>query len=250
MKTKKWIKMYFGPEGEVAPPPPAAPPVKTFVQSDVDKIVQDRLSKANKEKEELLVKLQDAAKNETEKAAVTTQLEDLRAQMMTKEQQAAEALKKATIERESAVKVERERADKYKKTYESEKVKRELQDAATANKAHRPAQLVDLLSPKSRVIEQLGPDGKPTGDYEIRVKVQVQKDKKQVELDLTPGEAMKALKDDVDQYGNLFDSPMTGGLGASGPRTDGKNKSLEDMSQDEFNKRFQQDRTSLGLKRK
>lgn len=255
--SKKWNKRYFGPEPEVpgtpapAPAPaPPPPPERTFKQAEVDKVVQERLSKANKEKEDLLLRLQDAAKTEADRAAIATQLEDVRAQMMTKEQQAQEALKKARGDRENEIKAEKDRADRYEKTFKQEKVKRELADAAILEKAHRPNQIVDMLTPRARVIDKIGADGKPTGEFETRVKISAIKGKELVELDLTATEAVQTMKADRENHGNLFDSGMVGGMGASGPRTDGKNKSLEEMGQDEFTKRYQQDRSSLGLKKK
>lgn len=243
-----WNKRYRGDEvppagtaSPPAPPPPAppAPPEPTYKKADVEKMVQDRIRKANEEKEGLLVKLQDAVKTKEERDQVTAQLEEVRTQLKTKEEQAADAVKRAKSEREAELKLANEKAQRYKEKYERDAVQRSLLDAAVEHKAHRPQQLVDLLGGRARVAEKLDKEGKPTGEDEVRVKVNVTKDKKLVEMDLTPAEAIKAMKDDVANHGNLFASTMVGGIGSAGP-TNGKPSELSDMDQASFNQAFRE----------
>jgi hypothetical protein len=91
----------------------------------------------------------------------------------------------------------------------------------------------------TRRVEKLGPDGKPTGEFEARVKFTGEKDGKPVQLDLTPDETVKLMTEMPQQYGNLFISAATGGLGggngSSGPKAPITN--IKDLSNEEYEKR-------------
>jgi len=76
-----------------------------------------------------------------------------------------------------------------------------------------------------------------------------------VQKHVTPDEAVKLLKDDPNENGGLFKSSVIAGIGSGtatgargGSAADGAN--LANIPMEEFAKRFNEDRTSIGLKPK
>ena len=106
--------------------------------------------------------------------------------------------------------------DAWRKRYEEESATNEILLASRQNEAVADEQLLELLKPKTRLVETMD-DGKPTGKFQNKVKLTTKNDKKEVvELDLTIGEAVKRMKDEPERFGNLFKSTLSGGLGAGG----------------------------------
>jgi hypothetical protein len=232
-------------EGETPPAgqqPPAQPPKdKTFDQAAVDKIIQERLAeerkKFSKREQDLLAKLNDLDLTAKQKADLETQLEEMRVQTLSKEEQAKIAQKKKDEEWERKYKSAVEDKEKVFKTFTEEKIRRDLMDAASSV-ATKPFQVVALLRGDARLAEKLDESNKPTGGYETRVKFVAVKDGKNVELDLTPVEAVQAMSEDVDRFGNLFKPAQAGGLGGSPGKP-----------MDEFMKQYRENPSSLGIKR-
>jgi len=208
-----------------SPPPPAdpAPPGKAFDQAAVDKIVQDRVAKErkrhDKEKQSLLSRMETLNLSAQQKEELEEQMDQLRLETATKEEQTSASLKK-----------QQKAWDKEKKTlsddlaalhslYTGEKISREILSAAGAgdNPAVNAQQIVDILSPRTRVVKELGDDQKPTGKMVTRVLMKVKKeDGTFADLQLSPTEAIAKMKEQPEVHGNLFVSGAKSGLGGSG----------------------------------
>lgn len=229
-----------------APPPPAA---KVFDQQAVDRIITDRLAsegkRHQKEKADLLEQVKNLTQDVAKRAELEARLEEIRIQGLTKEEQLKESSAKQAKDFEGRLKESNERAERAFKTYSQEKILRELQDAASTHDAYSPAQVVEMLETKSRLVEELGDDQKPNGRYVTKTKFdKVDKDGKRVTLDLTPTEVVKAMKEDVPRFGNLFKAHVSGGMGAS-PKPNGRATDLANMDQGDFTKKFNTDRKSV-----
>lgn len=193
---------------------------RTFTQDQVNKMLaedrrkhQERIDKQVKELEQIK---KSKGLTEGEKNALATQIEELKASVLTKEQLAAQEKKKLQDE----AKAEREKLtgerDFYKNLYTQSTITRSIMDEAVSAEAFRPQQLVALLQGSTRLTEVTDAEGNPVpGEYLPKVKINANdKEGKPVTLDLTVPEAVKWMRDSSD-YANLFKSNLTGGLGAS-----------------------------------
>jgi hypothetical protein len=261
VRTFKKVRRYFGdqppagtpptPQGEQppaeggTPPPPPKPADKTFTKAEVEKLIAERVgqitAKTNKEKQADLERIRALETDAAKKVELEAQIEELRIQGLTKEQQAEERAKKSQKEYESKLKVEQETSAKWQKTYAEEKIVREITDAATDKDidAFNPKQLVQLLRSDARIAEAKDAEGKPTGTFEVRIKYStLNKEGQLQQLDLTPREMLKLMKDDPERFGNLFRAGVNGGIGGSAPQPIKKVQDLAKMDQDDFNKKW------------
>lgn len=243
MRKNKVQKLIYG-EGDAGAKPPETKPEQKFTQADLDEQVKKRLGEANKkfdaERAGFLEKQKALETDSAAKAELEKQLEELNNRYKSKEELAADALKKERAEAEGKLKQAATERDSWKKRYEDQTLLTELTAAASKKakvgdkdvEVHNPSQLVKFLKPDARVTQKVV-DGKPTDQLETRVKVTV----KGKELDLTPEEAVKSMAEDP-EYGNFFKSGVVGGLGASGGKQGNGGDGLLSMPQNEFTKRF------------
>lgn len=202
------------------PPIPPSPPI-TYTKEQVEKMVAERVSKsaqlAAKREAELLEKMRDAETDKAAREALEAQLEDARSRTLTAEQQAADREKRVKEEAAKEVAAAKDEARKAFSQYAQSKIKRELTDAAVAEDAFRPNQVVALIHQGAKLVDVIDPETKkPTGEHEVRVMYQDPKDGKI--LSLPPRDAVKKMKEDVENHGNLFKSGVVGGLGAGAPQ--------------------------------
>jgi len=115
--------------------------------------------------------------------------------------------------------------------YETSTIERAIIDAAVINDGFSPSQFVRHLTPDTRLVEEVDENGAGKGTYVPRVKLpDVDKDGKAVVLDLSPGEAVKRMKEQVDLYGNMFKSNVNGGIGGTGPTGVTRTPKFDEMS--------------------
>lgn len=235
---RSWVPVYEGAEpvggadaeaiaAEAAAAEAAKKSGKTFTQEQVDKIVQDRVKNTNIEKQKLVTDLEQLKKikglSDEEKTRLTAQIETLASSMMTKEELAAterKKLEKQSKEREDSLVAD---ANKWKNLHTESTLSRSLTDAAVSAEAYRPSQIVAILRPLTSLSDELDKEGKPTGNLIPTVKFSTKDSKGNfVTLDMPIDQAMKLMKENTDEYGNLFKSGANGGFGGaanSGKRT-------------------------------
>lgn len=243
IRTKKNIRLIYG-EGD-KPPEPKPPEPKGLSQAEVDEVIKKRLGEQQKKFDaERTANLEKMSKLETDaaaKAELEKQIEELNNRYKSKDELAMDALKKERTEREAKQKAIESERDTWKKKFEDQTLLVDLTGAATKKpkgadgkdiEITNPNQFVKFLRPAARLVEKVV-DGKPTGEFETRIKVQV----KGKELDLTPDEAVKATSEDP-EYGHWFRAGIVGGLGAKGGNQGAGGDGLLSMSQEQFTKRF------------
>jgi hypothetical protein len=254
--------------GDSSPPPPAGgiqpvpdstkPPVDSpkFSQKDIDAIVAKRVAeekqRASREREALLKQVGDFNLTKQEKEALEAKLEELRVASLSKEEQAKDRETKLSKKYESELKKERDERERIFNTYKEEKIEREILSAVSASDVYNPQQMADLLRSKTRLAPEVV-DGKETGRLVTRIRHVLVQDGKPVEVELSPAEVVKAMRDDPERYGNQFISTATGGLGGAvggGRPTNAGKANLADMPMDQFVKKFREDPTSVGLSRR
>lgn len=189
---------------------------KKFTQEELNKFLAEDRRKNQKNRDDLLKQLNDIKENATltkkQKEDLEGRIEQLQNETLSAQELAKkdrEKIQKEYEKKESALIKDR---DYWKNTYQTEKVERELLDAAIANKALNPKQLVSILRPDSKLVEVLK-DGKPTGAWETRVTLHDKgEDGSAIVLELPATETVKRMSE-MEQHYNLFNSGVNGGFG-------------------------------------
>lgn len=220
-------------DGESDPPvddPAGDPPVdpsktnpatgKTFTQDEVNKLNaadrrKDKEALAKLEKQ--LQGLQESSSlSASEKQSLEENLEMVRGQLRTKEEQAK--IERKRIEEESTAKytdLEKRYLDLDGK-YRGETIKRSWQDAF-GNDAYSLSQAVSLMSPQSKLVPVIDEKTKKeTGEQRIVVELADEDSEgNPTKSTLTPTEAVKRMKELPHLYGNLFKTNVVAGVGGT-----------------------------------
>jgi hypothetical protein len=265
-KTMLPFALVYDGEGD-PPPPPPPPPVEKKEEKKEEKvkftpeqqaylnsILAEERRKAQAKNDQLITQL-ETEKNRVgttaaEKAALESRIEDLRGEFATKEELTQRDTAKKVKELEDKNKQTEAQAKTWQDRFERNKRKVDLTQAAAGGKAYNAEQVVTILEPRTRLIEIVGEDGKGTGEYETKVKIQTKdKDGKPVTLDLSPPEAVKQMKD-MPEFANLFISAQTGGLGGgSFAQRGGTEKPKHLMSTAEYIAERRKEKAAAGNRR-
>lgn len=237
---------------------------KTFSQEDFNKAMaehkrglQEKLKQTETKYTTLEQSYQELLANQNltneEREGLQNQLSDLQKQFRTKEQQMAFEKKQA----EEAAREEIETLKKDKELWEhrfiNSTVNTALQAAAVKGDAYNPQQVINLLRPQTKMVEQVDGKGKPTGELKPMVEMSVVSEETgDVEvLQMTPDEAVAHLKKS-DSDVNLFKKAVRDGIGGSsatgGMPGDGKGVDHSKMTDEQYFAQREKDRTALGLK--
>ena len=192
---------------------------KTFTQEEVNSLLAKNKRELKETNERLAGELETLKKNKSltdeEREHLDSQIKALRNEKVTTEETLKSELQKTKKElTESAKKLSEER-DAWKNRFTTSTIRNSLMEAASKAKAFSPSQVVELLNSKTELVEEVDGEGKPTGNFTPKVKMNIKKDGKDVTLVLAPDDALKQMKEDVDTYGNLFVTDLKGGLGGS-----------------------------------
>lgn len=123
--------------------------------------------------------------------------------------------------------------DTWKKRFTESTIKTSIISAAAAStpKAVNPDQILVILQPDTRLVEELDGDGKPTGNLVPKVSFKDKDSKgKPVVLDLSPTEAVKRMSE-MEQHFNLFNSEGQPGFGRFRQQK-GKEANIKDIAKD------------------
>lgn len=221
------------------PNPPA-----TYTKEQVDQLIAQETQKIKKQNDQTIAQLQTLQKSQSltakEKAELEDQINQLRAQTTSKEElarQEIERRQKQYDEERTGLTSER---DHWRGQYEGYRLQTEILTAAAGANAYNPEQLVQLLLPKTKLVEQkevVG--GVEQTTYVPFVKFSDRdKDGKPVVLELSIGDAIKRMRELPETYGNLFKSDAKGGTGLlnTGGSPAGKSAIRPGMSQEEYMK--------------
>lgn len=199
--------------------PVVSPPPKTFLQADVDRILAEDRRKHQLKQATLATELEQlrskASLTEEEKTALSTRIEELQNQSLTKEQQLTRDLEKSQGDLKTTQESLGKERDTWKDRYAGLLVEQHITHAAVTHKAYNNEQVLDLLRPKSKVAPVMGADGKSTDKFQVVIKfddVDV-KTKEPVTLELSPADAIKRMTELPERYGNLFQSGVQPGVG-------------------------------------
>jgi FtsZ-binding cell division protein ZapB len=218
-------------EQEAAAAATAAAAKATFTQEQVNKfLADDRRKNETTQKakvkallEEKEAKITEAINSKTlteqerdqlkaDKEAVQTQLKDYRS----KEETLRREQVQLKVELDGKVTVAEKRAQEWEGRYRDAQINRELLDASVNNEAYNATQLVEILQPKTKMVEVKDTAGEGTGQFQIMVDLKVVDDKGVLSVvQCSPAEAVKKMKTCPTLYGNLFKTAATGGVGGN-----------------------------------
>jgi hypothetical protein len=142
-------------------------------------------------------------------------------------EQESNKLKKGHMKESQELKTE---SEKWKGLFTSTLKDNAIISAAEKNGAWDPDQIISILKNKTKIVELTGNDGKPTGEYGVKVSMAFPNEKgESVELTLAPEEAVKKMKD-TDKYLNLFKGEGSGGLHRRSTNQSGGNMTAADYA--------------------
>jgi len=196
--------------------------VKSFTQDEVNAI----MAKEKRQYQATLTTL-EASHRETlannqnltakERTALEESLAAIQGQLMTKEEQAKRDKKELEDRLQNQISEARTQASTWEQRYKTESIDRALQDAAVSAEAFQPGQIVTLLKPVTKLVEDVDPrTGKSSGRFIAMVEFDdVDADGQPTIAVMTPKDAVKRMKQLPETYGNLFKSGVVSGIGAN-----------------------------------
>ncbi len=193
-----------------------------FTQDQVNKFLAEERRKLQKANERTVKQLEDLKKNasltEQEKISLEERIETIKNEYLSKEQIQQKEAQKAAKKKDEEIAVIQKEIGKWRGLYEETTVENSLLGAAASDPdVFNPKQILELLRPKTRLVDELDEEsGKPTGRFTPRVRLPGKdKDGNNITLELIPQEAVKQLKENTTEYGNLFKSNVIKGVGGS-----------------------------------
>lgn len=194
------------------------PGPNTFTQDQVNEIVVKRNKKVREQLEtaEATVEKLLATQNLStqERAGLETQLNDLQSQLRTKEQQAAHEAAKQAAEHQAKLESATQQLTFYKDQFETQTRNNAILQAASEAGGYNPEQFVDILGPRTKIVEETNGEGVKTGRLVPRVLViENGEDGTPTEVLKTPEEAIASMKENVEKFGNLFRGNVAKGIG-------------------------------------
>jgi hypothetical protein len=208
---------------------------KMFTQDQVNTFVAEEKRKAQEKNKQLATQLTELRKNSAlskeERDSLQSQIENLQSQYMTAEEKAKiqeEKLRKSYDTELINTQAER---DTWQRKHSELMIETEITRAASTNSAISVEQIAAILVPKTKLVEKLDDEGKPTGAFEPRVKFDdIDKNDKPITLDITVPEAVKRMRE-LDRYVNLFVETKKSGIGSTGSYGKGKTPDLAKIAQ-------------------
>ena len=239
---------------------------RLFNQDDVNRFVQERLAKDRKKRDtenqahvaSLEAKFEELLANKSldteEKDRLEVQLEDLRKQNRTKEQQAAHDKKASDEEWEEKYKTAVSNGTEWENRYTESTITQALQSAAISHEAYNPQQIIVQLRSQTKLIDKMDSAGKPTGQLVPMVEMTVKNaDSGAAEtLQMTPDEAVEYMKKSPDEWGNFFRNNIREGIGSSsatgGGLTGDGNVDHTKLTDEQWFKMRKENPEALGMK--
>lgn len=228
-------------DGEALP----ADSPKSYTQEDLNKALaaDKRAHQAQYQKLEAQLQstLETAKLTDEQRANLETSLEDVRQQLRTKEEQARADKKRLEDTYSAKIKDAEQRATVAEQRWQDSTIDRAIRDAAAAGDAFSVDQVVELLRSKTKLVED-----KPMVDF-VSIDPETGEAKT---VQMSPREAIKAMKEDAKRFGNLFRSGVVGGIGGTGSAgslPNGGKVDVKNLSMDQYMKLRKENPAALRL---
>ena len=216
------------------PNAPNADKVVTMKQKELDALIAQERRKLQDRNTELQRELENQIKSgkltDEQVKQAQTRIEELQREFKTKEELAQSELDKLAKKSKAEIESLTVARDAWESRFRNNLIAVELTQAAVLHGAWKPDQVVKLIRDQARIVEGVDAEGKPNGEFAVKVKVTGKRNGQPIELDLAPAEAIKMMKELPDEYGNLFKNPATGGIGLSAPTSSSGAGEVGDVS--------------------
>ena len=215
--------------GDGAGKPPLKP--QSFTQDQVNALVAKEKREGQSRSQKIMDELQalkgKANLTAQERQEFETRIEELNNSLLTKEELAKQQLTKVQKQADAERTALSNERDNWRNRYTESTILRAITDAAVVQKAIMPSQIVAILRPTTRLVEEVNEDGKPTGKFSAKVKLDDVNEKGEpVTLDLSVDEAVKRMRE-MEVHQNLFQGDGAGGLGSQSRSVQGKTLTAE-----------------------
>lgn len=192
---------------------------KTYTQEEFDRLsaTQRRAYEAETKKTaaELTRLADDKRLTQEERDTYAKRAEELESQFKTQKELEEQRVKKIETDHKKKLDEAQAEAKTYKTKYATTLIDNELTREAALAEEQVPGQLSKLLKQDTVLMDEIGEDGKTTGNQVVRVKFEdTDKDGKPIQLTLPVKEAVKRMKELPERFGNLFKGAGSGGVGA------------------------------------
>jgi len=230
----------------VSETPPETPPAQTeeeakaeaaksFSQKEMNSILaedrrkhQEQVQKALNEVSALRSKAKLTAE---ERNSLDKRIENLQNELLTKEELAKKDRERLQKESHARIKTLESELDTWRGRYTDSSIRRSITDAAVKSNAFNPSQIVALLQGDTRLVEDLDPEGNPTGRFKPKVRFEdASESGESLTLELSPADAVKRMRE-MDDYLNLFKGEGKGGIGSNN-HVPGKKIDVRDIAKD------------------
>lgn len=206
-------------------------------QEQVNKIVAEERRKMQEKQTTTLKEISQlkdrASLTKKEKETLEKKIGDLQNQYLTTEEKARHAAEEAETKRAGEIAALTNDRDGWQKKHSTLVVETAIVDAAAENKAIEHEQILAIISPKTRLVEKLDDEGKPTGEYGPMVSFpDKNKEGDPIVLELSVHEAVKHMTK-LEKYGNLFEGSKRGGLGGVGNQRQGGTVDLKKIAKED-----------------
>lgn len=194
---------------------------KKFSQTDINRFLAEEKRKAQKAQEKTIKQLEELKKSqsltEEEKVRWEERIEVMKNEFLTKEELAKKQAKAERDKQKAEAEAREKETAKWKRLYEEKTTEVGIAVAASDPDVYNPQQIVDILTPKTRLVEEMDSEtGQPTGRFTTKTRIMGKNQEgKEVIFELTPSEAVRLMKDQPEKWGNLFRTVATGGLGGN-----------------------------------
>ena len=191
-----------------------------FNQEQVNTMMAEEKRKTKDRHEKLITELKEAKKGASvtaeERASLEQRIDDLQSANLTSEEKQKRATDRAKKEYDGKVDSLTAERDTWQSKHSTLMIDTEIIRAAASENALNVEQIAAILMPKTRLVEKLDEEGKPSGVFEPKVTFpDIDKDEKPIILKLSVSEAVKRMKE-MAQHGNLFEGNKVGGIGGTG----------------------------------
>lgn len=208
---------------------------KALTQEQVNKLLADERRKHQEHTKKAIGELealkQKAQLTQKERDDLDKRISQMHDEMLTKEELAKKEQDRLRKAHETQVKELTSDRDSWRDRFTDAAITRSITDAAAKNEAFNPLQIVRLLQPDTRLVEELDKEQQPTGKFVPKVRFNdVNKEGEPVVLELTPTEAVKRMRE-MDDYLNLFKGEGIGGLGQNN-QPGSKKPDLKELAKD------------------
>ena len=213
---------------------------KTFTQEDLNKFLAEDRRKHQARYDQLETSYKSLMQNQNltkeERDRLNEELEGLQKLHRTKEQQIEMERRKQQEEFNTRVKKLEEESVQWKDRYMNSTIDRALQDAAVAGEAFNAEQIVTILRPLTKMVEEKDDEGNLTGAYVPYIDFP-DVDEKTQERTITrrtPNEAVQRMQELTDKYGNLFKAHVNGGLGGFNSSDGGSRVDVRNLTPEQY----------------